>query len=76
MNTPPSLITVHAHGAAAQALVPLFLSCTVGVCMSHSAYLLRDAVSATLFTIVGILCKVGACLPAGRPALLPGSGST
>jgi len=41
-----------------QVLVPLILSCTVGVCMSHSAYLLRDAVSATLFTIVGILCKI------------------
>ena len=27
--------------------------------MSHAAYMLRDAVSATLFTIVGILCKVG-----------------
>ena len=26
--------------------------------MSHAAYMLRDAVSATLFTIVGILCKV------------------
>eukprot|EP00198_Chlamydomonas_reinhardtii_P010179 XP_001699516.1 solute carrier protein [Chlamydomonas reinhardtii] len=37
---------------------PLVLSCVVGLCMSHSAYLLRDTVSATLFTIVGILCKI------------------
>ena len=41
-----------------QMVLPLLLSCVVGVCMSHSAYLLRDAVSATLFTIVGILCKI------------------
>ncbi len=40
-------------------VMPLLLSCVVGVCMSHSAYLLRDTVSATMFTIVGILCKVG-----------------
>ena len=39
-------------------LGPLVLSCFMGVCMSHSAYLLRDTVSATLFTIVGILCKI------------------
>lgn len=39
-------------------LIPLVLSCVVGVCMSHSAYLLRDTVSATMFTIVGILCKI------------------
>ncbi|GFR45180.1 hypothetical protein Agub_g6568 [Astrephomene gubernaculifera] len=39
-------------------LMPLVLSCLMGVCMSHSAYLLRDTVSATLFTIVGILCKI------------------
>lgn len=37
---------------------PLLLSCVVGVCMSHAAYMLRDAVSATLFTIVGIICKI------------------
>ena len=42
-----------------QVVGPLVLSCVVGVCMSHAAYMLRDAVSATLFTIVGILCKVG-----------------
>lgn len=38
--------------------LPLILSCLVGVCMSHAAYMLREAVSATFFTIVGILCKV------------------
>ncbi|KXZ45377.1 hypothetical protein GPECTOR_55g283 [Gonium pectorale] len=36
----------------------LALSCAMGVGMSHASYLLREAVSATLFTIVGILCKV------------------
>ncbi|KAG2498722.1 hypothetical protein HYH03_003462 [Edaphochlamys debaryana] len=39
-------------------VTPLVLSCVVGVCMSHSSYLLRETVSATLFTIVGILCKI------------------
>jgi GDP-mannose transporter len=39
-------------------LFPLVLSCVVGVCMSHASYLLRDNVSATLFTVVGILCKI------------------
>lgn len=39
-------------------IFPLLFSCVVGLCMSHAAYLLRDAVSATAFTIVGILCKV------------------
>ncbi|GIL42294.1 hypothetical protein Vafri_312 [Volvox africanus] len=38
--------------------IPVLLSCLMGICMSHSAYLLRDTVSATLFTIVGILCKI------------------
>lgn len=46
------------NDAAVQVLGPLILSCLVGVCMSHAAYMLRDAVSATFFTIVGILCKV------------------
>ncbi|GLI71370.1 hypothetical protein VaNZ11_016560 [Volvox africanus] len=36
----------------------LTLSCFLGVAMSHASYLLREAVSATLFTIVGIICKV------------------
>ncbi|GLC45730.1 hypothetical protein PLESTF_000598600 [Pleodorina starrii] len=35
----------------------LALSCVLGVAMSHASYLLREAVSATLFTIVGIICK-------------------
>eukprot|EP00798_Chlamydomonas_sp_ICE-L_P030078 gene30078-35043_t len=30
----------------------------MGICMSHAGYLLRATVSATFFTIVGILCKV------------------
>ncbi|GIL83513.1 hypothetical protein Vretifemale_12011 [Volvox reticuliferus] len=36
----------------------LTLSCFLGLAMSHASYLLREAVSATLFTIVGIICKV------------------
>ncbi|KAG2482079.1 hypothetical protein HYH03_018971 [Edaphochlamys debaryana] len=39
-------------------LMPLALSCVLGICMSHAAYLLRETVSATAFTIVGILCKI------------------
>ncbi|GLC35333.1 hypothetical protein PLESTB_000576200 [Pleodorina starrii] len=39
-------------------VVPVLMSCLMGIGMSHSAYLLRDTVSATLFTIVGILCKI------------------
>ncbi|MEW5297977.1 MAG: hypothetical protein WDW38_003726 [Sanguina aurantia] len=39
-------------------VAPLLLSCTIGVGMSHASYLLRDAVSATMFTIVGICCKI------------------
>ncbi|GLC40057.1 hypothetical protein PLESTF_000932700 [Pleodorina starrii] len=39
-------------------IVSLSLSCVLGVAMSHASYLLREAVSATLFTIVGIICKV------------------
>ena len=38
----------------------LALSCAIGVGMSYSAFLLRAQVSATTFTVVGILCKVGA----------------
>lgn len=40
----------------------LSVSCVLGLAMSHSAFLLRDAVSATSFTVVGILCKIGSVL--------------
>jgi GDP-mannose transporter len=43
--------TRHALGALA-------LSCLCGVGMSYSAFQLRALVSATTFTVVGILCKV------------------
>jgi len=39
-------------------VISMMLACTVGVCMSHASYLLREATSATLFTVVGILCKI------------------
>lgn len=43
------------------AVATLTVSCLLGVAMSHASYLLREAVSATFFTIIGIICKVGAC---------------
>ena len=36
----------------------LLMSCVWGIGMSHATYVLRDAVSATSFTVVGIMCKV------------------
>ncbi|QDZ21499.1 solute carrier protein [Chloropicon primus] len=36
----------------------LALSCAAGVGMSYSAFLLRSSVSATSFTVVGIMCKI------------------
>lgn len=36
----------------------LFLSCVIGLGVSHSAYVMRSACSATLSAVVGILCKV------------------
>jgi len=41
-----------------QAILALILSCSVGLGMSHSSYCLRENVSATLFTVVGIVCKL------------------
>jgi GDP-mannose transporter len=43
----------------AQAAPPLMLSALVGMGMSHASYLLRESVSATMFTVVGIMCKLG-----------------
>lgn len=34
------------------------ISCIIGLMMSHAGYILRDAVSATMFTVVGIVCKI------------------
>ena len=39
-------------------MVPLALSCLCGLGMSHATYMLRGAVSATAFTVVGIMCKM------------------
>ena len=44
---------------SAAAMGVLGLSCAIGVCMSYSAFLLRANVSATMFTVVGIMCKIG-----------------
>ncbi|KAK3274820.1 hypothetical protein CYMTET_17018 [Cymbomonas tetramitiformis] len=37
----------------------LVLSCLCGIGMSYSAFWLRSLVSATSFTVVGIMCKIG-----------------
>eukprot|EP00198_Chlamydomonas_reinhardtii_P005820 XP_001695156.1 sugar nucleotide transporter-like protein [Chlamydomonas reinhardtii] len=67
MALPPLLLLLPALGEhrtlAALAWAPhqvavLALSCLMGLGMSHASYLLREAVSATFFTIIGILCKV------------------
>lgn len=39
-------------------VVPLLLSCLCGLGMSHATYVLRNLVSATTFTVVGIMCKL------------------
>jgi solute carrier family 35 len=52
------------HAAAAAlpwtttALSTLTTSCLIGIGVSHSAYVMRSACSATLSAVVGILCKV------------------
>ncbi|KAF8063683.1 GFT1 [Scenedesmus sp. PABB004] len=43
-------------------LVLLFMSCAVGVCMSHAGYLMRSTVSATAGVVVGVVCKLGSVL--------------
>lgn len=40
-------------------LVALGLSCGVGVGMSYTSFWVRSMVSATAFTVVGIMCKLG-----------------
>mmetsp|Transcript_31708 Transcript_31708/g.70492 ORF Transcript_31708/g.70492 Transcript_31708/m.70492 type:complete len:340 (+) Transcript_31708:293-1312(+) len=39
-------------------IIIIALSSIGGLAMSHSAYVLRDSVSATSFTVVGIVCKL------------------
>ena len=39
-------------------IVALTASCTAGVLMSYSAFLLRGLISATSFTVVGTMCKI------------------
>lgn len=34
------------------------LSCIVGLGMSHSAFMLRDLVTATAYTLLGTICKI------------------
>lgn len=41
-----------------RSFLALSVSCAAGVGMSYSAFLLRAMVSATYFTVVGIMCKV------------------
>jgi solute carrier family 35 len=42
----------------AMATSTLLTSCLIGIGVSHSAYVMRSACSATLSAVVGILCKV------------------
>jgi solute carrier family 35 len=39
-------------------IAALLISCLIGIGVSHSAYVMRSACSATLSAVVGILCKV------------------
>jgi GDP-mannose transporter len=39
-------------------IATLLVSCLIGIGVSHSAYVMRSACSATLSAVVGILCKV------------------
>mmetsp|Transcript_12815 Transcript_12815/g.34955 ORF Transcript_12815/g.34955 Transcript_12815/m.34955 type:complete len:347 (-) Transcript_12815:719-1759(-) len=55
LNEQQTLMNLH---WGVETLFPLLLSCAVGLGMSHAGYLLRDHVSATTFTIVGIMCKI------------------
>lgn len=45
-----------------EATVSLLLSCVVGLGMSFTSFWLRDMVSATSFTVIGIMCKIGSVL--------------
>ena len=37
---------------------PILSSCVLGLAMSHASYMAMESMSATSFTIIGILCKV------------------
>jgi GDP-mannose transporter len=43
---------------ATSTLSTLLFSCLIGIGVSHSAYVMRSACSATMSAVVGILCKV------------------
>merc|ERR1712006_13515 len=42
----------------APALLSVWLSCIVGVAISYAGFSLRKLVSATAFTVVGVVCKL------------------
>lgn len=42
-----------------EAIGSLVLSCLVGIGMSFTSFWLRSLVSATAFTVIGIMCKIG-----------------
>lgn len=42
----------------ATSISTMLISCLIGIGVSHSAYVMRSACSATLSAVVGILCKV------------------
>lgn len=45
-----------------ETIVSLILSCLVGIGMSFTSFWLRNLVSATAFTVIGIMCKIGSVL--------------
>ena len=49
------VLTMHAFGV-------LMLSCVCGVAMSYTSYQLRARISATAFTVLGIVAKAGTVL--------------
>ena len=68
-----SLMTIYWDAATTTSVI---VSCLIGVAMSFSAFSLRGLVSATTFTVVGTLCKIGTvivnCLMWDNHASAPG----
>ena len=48
-------------GGSSKAYAALLLSCFAGTLLSYSGMFLRSELSATYFTVLGVLCKMGSC---------------
>lgn len=57
-----SIITVKHGEVEARALVAIVLSCIAGAILSYTGMSLRTDLSATSFTVLGILCKMASAL--------------